>query len=76
MKRYGPKTPSAVHGHLGITNHPNEKANVIAYYSEKQFITHDLCEENHEGRVETGVHAPLEIVDDPPLGKLTSCDIN
>jgi hypothetical protein len=30
MKKDGPKTPTAVHGHLGITYHPNEKANVIA----------------------------------------------
>jgi hypothetical protein len=30
MKRDGPKAPVAVHGRLGITYHPNEKAEVIA----------------------------------------------
>jgi hypothetical protein len=30
MKRDGPKAPTAVHGPLGITYHPNEEAKVIA----------------------------------------------
>jgi hypothetical protein len=33
MKRDGPKEATAVHGTLGITYHPNEKANVIEDFS-------------------------------------------
>jgi hypothetical protein len=29
MKRDGPKAPTAVHGPLGITYHPNDRANAI-----------------------------------------------
>jgi hypothetical protein len=47
MKRDGPKAPTTVHGHLGITYHLNEKANVIADSLENQFMSHDLCDENH-----------------------------
>jgi hypothetical protein len=46
MKRDGPKAPTAVHGPLGITYQPNEKANVIADCLEFQFTSHDLCDEN------------------------------
>jgi hypothetical protein len=44
----GPKAPTAVHGPLGITYHPNEKAQVIADYLENQFTFRDLCDKNHE----------------------------
>jgi hypothetical protein len=47
MKRDGPKAPTTIHGHLGITYHLNEKANVTADSLENQFMSHDLCDENH-----------------------------
>jgi hypothetical protein len=53
MKRDGPKAPTAVHGPLGIMYHPNEKSSAIADCLENQFASHDLCDENHERRVET-----------------------
>jgi hypothetical protein len=53
MKRDGPQVPTAVHGSLGITCHPNEKANAIAHCLENRFTSHDLCDENHERPVET-----------------------
>jgi hypothetical protein len=59
IDRDGPKAPTAVPGPLGITCHPNEKANVIADYLENQFTSHDLCDENHERQVETIVQALL-----------------
>jgi hypothetical protein len=37
MEMDGPKAPTAVHGPLGITYHPNEKAKVIAYCVENPF---------------------------------------
>jgi hypothetical protein len=40
MKRGGLKAPTAVHGLLGITYHPNEKANVFAECLENQFTSH------------------------------------
>jgi hypothetical protein len=51
MKRDGPKAPSAIHGLLGITYHPKEKANAIADLFENRFTSHDLCDETHERRV-------------------------
>jgi hypothetical protein len=74
MKRDGPKAPTAVHGPLGITNHPNEKANVIADCLENQFTSHGPCDENHERQVETIIQALLASVDDTPLVKVRSCD--
>jgi hypothetical protein len=77
MKMDGPKAPAAVHGLLGITYHPNEKANVIADYLESQFTSHDLCEENHERQVMTRVQAVLVSVDDaPPIKARRPCDIH
>jgi hypothetical protein len=42
MKRDGLKAPTAVHGPLGITYHPNEKANAIADCLENKFTSHWL----------------------------------
>jgi hypothetical protein len=76
MKMDGPKAPAAVHGFLGITYHPNEKANVIADRLENQVTSHDLCEENLERQVMTRVQAVLTSVDDTPLGNARPCDIH
>jgi hypothetical protein len=76
MKRDGPKAPTAIHGPIGITCHRNQKANVTADGLENQFTSHDLCDENHERRVETWVNALLASVDDTPLGKERPCDIH
>jgi hypothetical protein len=59
LEREGPKAPTAIHYTLGITYQPNEKADVIADCLEKQFTSHDLCEENHCIQVETTVQALL-----------------
>jgi hypothetical protein len=48
MKRDGPNAPTAIHGHLEITYHLNEKANATADCLENQFTSHNLCDENHE----------------------------
>jgi hypothetical protein len=74
-ERDGPKAAATVRGPLGLTYHPKEKANLIAYCLENQFTSHDLCDENHERRVETRVQALLASVDDTPLGKVRPCDI-
>jgi hypothetical protein len=52
MKRDGPKAPTALHVHFGITYHPNEITNIILDFLENHFTSHDLFEENHERRVE------------------------
>jgi hypothetical protein len=46
MKRDGPKAPTAVHGRLVITYHPNEKANTLADCLENEFTSDELCDEN------------------------------
>jgi hypothetical protein len=66
LKRDGPKAPTAIHGSSGLKFHPLEKAN----YLENLFTHHDLCEENHEWRVEARVQALLEAVDDNPPEKV------
>jgi hypothetical protein len=50
--RDGPRAPTAIHGPLGLKYLPIDKANVIAECLENQFTPHNLCDENHERRVE------------------------
>jgi hypothetical protein len=76
MKMEGPKAPTAVRGPLGITYHPNEKANVIADCLYIQFTSHELCDKNHEREVGTTIQARLASVDGTPLGKVRPCEIH
>jgi hypothetical protein len=61
MKMDGPKAPTDVHGALGLTYYPNEKAKATADYLENQFTSHDLCDKNYEYErsVKTRVQALL-----------------
>jgi hypothetical protein len=76
MKRGGPKAPTTLLDPLGIIHHLNEKANAIMNCTEDQFTSHDLCEENHEGRVETRAQALLASAEDTMLGNIRPCDIH
>jgi hypothetical protein len=75
MKRDGPKALTAIHGPLGITYQPNEKASVIADCLENQLTSHDLYYENYERQVETTVQALLASVGGTPWGE-SPCDIH
>ncbi|PNF42024.1 hypothetical protein B7P43_G12302 [Cryptotermes secundus] len=75
LKRDGPRAPTAIHGSHGLTFYPSEKANEIADCLEMQYTPHDLCDENHEQRVEARVQALLEIVDDNPPQRIRPCDV-
>jgi hypothetical protein len=55
LKRDLTRAPTAIHGTSGLKFHPSDKANAIADSLEIQFTPHDLCDENHEGRVEARV---------------------
>jgi hypothetical protein len=66
QKRDGPRAPTAIHGPSGFEFQPSEKANAIADCLENQFTRHDLCDENHEWRVEARVKTLLEAVDNKP----------
>jgi hypothetical protein len=68
-KKNGLKATTAVHGSLGITYRPNEKANVIADCLENQLTFHELCDEKHERQVETEVQALLAPADETPWKK-------
>jgi hypothetical protein len=70
LTRDGPRAPTAIHGVSGLKFLPSEKANAIADCLDIQFTTHDLCDENHERRLETKVQALLETVDKNPPQKL------
>jgi hypothetical protein len=52
LKRDEPRAPTAIHCLLGLKFLSLEKANAIADCLENQFTPHDLCDENHERRVE------------------------
>ncbi|PNF35683.1 hypothetical protein B7P43_G17443 [Cryptotermes secundus] len=75
LKRDGPRAPTAIHGSSGLKFHPSEKANEIADCLEIQFTPHDLCDENHEQRVEARVQALLEAVDENPPLRIRPCDV-
>jgi hypothetical protein len=63
LKRDGSKASTAIHGASGLKFHPSEKANAIPDCLEIQFTPHNLCDENHEQRVE----ALHETVENNPL---------
>jgi hypothetical protein len=75
MKRDGRKAPTAIRSPLGSTFHPLEKASAIAYCLEKQFTSHDLCDENHKRRVDTRIQALLETVQNNPPERIRPCDL-
>jgi hypothetical protein len=75
LKRDGPRVPTAIHVPLGLKFLSLEKANAIADYLGNQFTPHDLCDENHEWRVETRVQALLEAVDNNTPGRIRPCDL-
>jgi hypothetical protein len=68
--RDGPRAPTAIHCLLGLKYHPEDKANAIADCLENQFTPLDLCDENHEKRVEARVQALLEAADNNPHKEL------
>jgi hypothetical protein len=72
--RDGPRAPTAFHGLLDLKYHSVDKANTIADCLEHQFTLHDLCEENHEWRVEARVQALLEAADSDPPERIRPCD--
>jgi hypothetical protein len=74
-KSDGPRAPTAIHGALGHKYHPVDKANAIADYLEKLFTPDDLCDENHERRVEARVQALLEAEDNDPPVKIRPFDL-
>jgi hypothetical protein len=66
LKNDGQKAPTSIHGASGLKFHRSEKANAIAGCLEIQFTPYDLCDENHEWRVEARVDALLDAVNDSP----------
>jgi hypothetical protein len=66
LKRYGPRAPTAIHGSSGLQFHPSEEANAITDCLENKYTHHDLCDENHERRLEARVEVLLEDVDNKP----------
>jgi hypothetical protein len=58
--------PTTIHGLLGLKYHPEDKANTTSDCLENQFTPHDLCDENHERRVEARAQALLEAADNNP----------
>jgi hypothetical protein len=75
VKRDGPRTLTAIHGASGLKFHPSEKANAIADCLEIQFTPPDLCDENHERRVEARVDALLDAVDNIPSQTIRPYDL-
>jgi hypothetical protein len=75
LKRDRPRAPTAGHGPSGLKFHPSEKANATADCLENQFTHHNLCDENHERRVEARVQTLLEAVDNKLPERIRPCDL-
>jgi hypothetical protein len=75
INRDGPRAQTAIHGALGLMYHPKDKANAIAEWLVNLFKPHDLCDENHERRVEARVQALLEVEDNDPPEKIKPRDL-
>jgi hypothetical protein len=75
LKRNGPKAPTAFHGSSGLKFQPLEKANAIADYLENLFAPHDLCDENHEWRVEARVRSLLQTIENGPPERVRPCNV-
>jgi hypothetical protein len=75
LKRHGPWAPTAIYGASGLKFHPSDKANAIADCLEIQFTPHDLCDENHEWRVEADVQALQETIDKSLPERIRPCDL-
>jgi hypothetical protein len=69
MKRSGPKTSTPIYG-------PTTRGYyAISNCLENQFIRQDMCDENHERRVEARVWVLLETVDDNSLERVRLHDV-
>jgi hypothetical protein len=75
LKRDGPSAPTAIYGATGLKYHPFEKANANADSLEIQFTPHNLCDDNHERRMEARVQALLDTVDNDPFRRIRPCDL-
>jgi hypothetical protein len=75
LKRDEPRAPTAIHGPSGLKFHPSEKANAINDCLENEFTHHDLCEENHERRLEASVQTLLEAVDNKFSERIKPCGL-
>ena len=75
LRRDGPKAPTAIHGFTGLKFYPKDKANAIADCLEKQFTPHELCEVNHEQRVEAKIQALRKSVDDNAPNQIKPSDV-
>jgi hypothetical protein len=73
--RDGPRAPTTIHGPLGLKCHPQDKTNAIADCLESQFTPHDLCDENHERRVEARVQALFEAEGNDTPERIRPCDL-
>jgi hypothetical protein len=76
IKRDGPNVQTSIYSPLGLKFRPLQKANAIADCLENQFAPHDLCDENHERRLEARVQALHETVDNNPPERIRLIRIN
>jgi hypothetical protein len=70
----GSKAATALHGPLGITYHPNEKANMIADCLENPFTSHAWVTKTMSDKSRCRVHALLASVDYIPFVKVRPYD--
>jgi hypothetical protein len=75
VKRVGPKAPTTIHGPLGMTYHPNEKASMVVDCSENQFTSHDLWQKPWATGGDYSPSSPC-ICRNTPLRKVRPCDIH
>jgi hypothetical protein len=72
VKRDEPKGTTAIHGPLGVKYHPLDEADAVADCLYDQFTLHDLCDGNHDWRVDTRVKACSKAYKEPPANVRTN----
>jgi hypothetical protein len=70
-----PPGHSAIHSPSGLKFLPLEKANAIVDCRKNQFSSHELCDENHELRVEARVQAFSKAVNGSPPERIRPCGV-
>jgi hypothetical protein len=65
-KRGGPEAPTAIHSPLGPPFYSKDNANLIANCLENLFTPHNVCDTDHERRVETRVQTLLTTFEENP----------
>jgi len=75
LNRDDARAPTAIHGSSGLKFLPIDEVNARADCLENRFTPHDLCDIQHERRVEANVQVLLGTEVTIPTEKIKPCDL-